>query len=100
MNPELRGDVQARVDEGTRDRIRALPGSLTYLDLIRQNRRASAVLMVVMVVVAVVIGGTVAAVVAARAGAVDNARDLLPSVIVGGVVALFAALIGTTWSWF
>jgi heat shock protein HtpX len=87
-------------DEQMRGRIRALPGTLTYLDLIRKNKRQSAALMVAMVTLAVVLGGVIAAALAAYTGAAPDIESLVPSIVLGAVVAFVLATLGATWSWF
>ncbi len=89
-----------RQDEDLRRRISAYPGNLTYLDLIRRNKRESALLMVGMVVLAVAIGGVIASALAASAGAAEDLDSLVPSIVLGCAVALVVALLGATWSWF
>ncbi|MCC6660831.1 MAG: M48 family metallopeptidase [Phycisphaerales bacterium] len=91
-----------RIDSPSDDlrrRISAYPGTLTFHDLIRRNRRDSAVLMVVMVGLAVAVGGIVASAVVAWSGAADF-RTLVPSIVLGCVVGLVAAILGAVWSWY
>lgn len=87
-------------DAQTRERIKALPGTLTYLDLIRKNKRQSAILMVVMVVLGVLVGATMAAALAAYTGVAPDLESLIPSILLGAAVALVLAVLGATWSWF
>jgi heat shock protein HtpX len=86
-------------DEDLRRRIRAYPGTLTFQDLIRKNKRQSAVLMVVMVVLAVAVGGVIASALAAYSGAA-RFEDLVPSIALGCFTGLILAVIGAAWSWF
>lgn len=88
-----------RQPEELRRRIAAYPGSLTFHDLIRRNRRESAVLMAFMVLLAVLVGGVIASAIVVYSGAADF-RTLVPSIALGCGVGLIAALIGATWSWF
>lgn len=90
----------SQTDPDLRARVSAYPGSLTFMDLIRRNRRQSAMLMVLMVLLAVFLGGVIAAVIAAYAGAAEDPAFFLPSIALGCGVALVLALIGTAWSWF
>lgn len=83
-----------------RRRISAYPGTITYLDLIRRNKRESTLLMIGMVLLAVAIGGIIAARLAAWGGAVESFEQLIPSIILGCAAALIFALIATSWSWF
>jgi heat shock protein HtpX len=81
-----------------RERVKAYPGTLTYLDLIRRNKRESVLLMAGMVLLGTVIAGALGAAIAAYSGA--DVEVLLPSIIVGCVVGLAAGGIGALWSWF
>jgi heat shock protein HtpX len=87
------------VNDRLRRRIQAYPGNLTYLDLIRRNRRESALILAAVVVLGVVLGAVIASALALRAGAAGP-EDLLPSVALGGLAALVTALIASAWSWF
>ncbi len=86
------------MSEDLRRRVSAYPGNLTYLDLIRRNKRESAALMVGMIALGVVIGGVIAAAFAVYGGAAGE--QLLPSVLLGCGAALVVALLGAAWSWF
>ncbi|MBX3356987.1 MAG: M48 family metallopeptidase [Phycisphaeraceae bacterium] len=91
----------SRLNEATgklRAEISAYPGSITYVDLMRKNKRESVMLMVVMVLLGVVLGGVISGALTAYAGA--SAADLLPSVVLGAAAALVVASLGATWSWF
>ncbi len=79
-------------------RASAYPGTLTYIDLIRKNKRASTMLIGAMILLGVVLGALIAALLTTQFGA--TAEDLIPSAILGGAVALGIALIGTLWSWY
>ena len=81
-----------------RQRVSAYPGTLTFQDLIRKNKRQSVVLMVVMIILGVVLGGVLAGAIAVYQGVDQDA--LIPSVVLGGIVALVLACLGATWSWF
>lgn len=83
-----------------RHRVSAYPGTLTFHDLIRKNKRQSVVLMIVMVLLGVAVGGIIASALAVYLGAAPDLESLVPSIVVGCAVALAAALLGTLWSWF
>lgn len=83
-------------DRDMRERIKAYPGTLTYIDLIRRNKFESAVLVVLMILLGGVIGALIGAAIAAGA----TARDMAASAVVGGVAALIVAGFGALWSWF
>ncbi len=87
-------------DEALRQRISAYPGNLTYIDLIRRNKRESAVLMIGMILLGAAIGGVIAAALAVYGAAGQALEHLLPSILLGCGVALVVALIGSAWSWF
>jgi heat shock protein HtpX len=81
-------------------RIRAYPGNITYLDLMRRNKRESAVLMVFMVLLGVAVGGIIATALAVYAGVAPDFESLLPSILLGCAAAFIVAVLGATWSWF
>jgi len=81
-----------------RERIKAYPGTLTYQDLIRKNKRDSVILMVVMVLLGVLLAGAIAGAVVAWQG--GDATVLIPSIIVGCVAGLVFAIGGAFWSYF
>ncbi|MFN0134348.1 MAG: M48 family metallopeptidase [Phycisphaerales bacterium] len=87
-------------DDQMRRRVSAYPGTLTFHDLIRRNKRQSVVLMIVMVVLGVAVGGVIASAIAVRMGAAPDLESLVPSIVLGCVVAFLAATLGTLWSWF
>ena len=106
----------SKLDEEVRRRIKAYPGTLTYLDLIRKNKRDSAILIVLMVLLGLAIGAIIGGVVlpiglgATNAtqsqhpnGAIERIGGLslyLPSLILGAAVAFVLAIGGVLWSWF
>lgn len=83
-------------DEAMRERIKAYPGTLTYIDLIRRNKFESTVLVVLMILLGGVIGALIGVAIAAGA----TGRDMAASAVVGGVAALIVAGFGAMWSWF
>ncbi len=87
----------AAASESMRRDISAYPGSITYLDLIRRNKRESALLIAAMIALGVVLGAVIAGALAAYGG---SAADLLPSALLGAGVALILACAGAAWSWF
>lgn len=102
-----------RFDAKLDEKVRAYPGTLTFHDLIRRNRRQSALLMAVMILLGVALGVVFGGVVATTSGyasrtsrvagwdaAVPPTRDLALPMIAGGVVALALAGLGATWSWY
>lgn len=83
-----------------RERIKAYPGTLTYLDLIRRNRVESALLMAAMVGLAVAVGGLAASLLAVRGGAADDLPSLVPSILIGAFAGFGVAIVGCLWSWY
>ena len=78
--------------------MKAYPGDLTYLDLIRDNRRDSALIMAGVIGVGALVGAAIA--VYARLYQDLYVQRLLPSALLGASVALVLGLIGSVWSWF
>lgn len=72
-DPARPGD---RVDPEVARRLSAMPGSLTYLDLIRRNKRDSALLIVLMIVLATAIGAVIGAAAAPAFGGAMHAGRL------------------------
>jgi len=77
-------------------RVRAYPANVTFTDLIRSNKRKSAVLMVAMGALLVVIGG----VFGGLFGAYSNPENLLPSIVLGTIAFAVVAIIGSAWSFY
>ncbi len=82
-----------------REALRAYPPTVTYLDLLRANRRKSTLLVIAMIALGVLIGAFIGAAVGGANGT-DLVRDLSISAIVGAVAALIAGSLGALWSWF
>lgn len=89
---------RAAAGEEMRERIRAYPSNITFTQLIRKNKRDSAILMVVMIILGVLLAGALAGAFVAWQG--GDARVLIPSVIIGCVVGLMAAGGGAMWSFY
>lgn len=83
-------------DEQLRERIKAYPGTLTYIDLIRRNKFESAVLVVLMILLGGVIGCLIGGAIAMGA----TSQDMAVSAAIGFVAALVVAGFGALWSWF
>ncbi|MBC7833621.1 MAG: M48 family metallopeptidase, partial [Phycisphaerales bacterium] len=70
--------TQTVIDESRRtlrDEIKAYPGSITYLDLIRRNKRESVMLIVMMVLLAAVVGAVISAAVVPYFGGLRRVGD-------------------------
>ena len=76
-----------------------LPANVTYRDLIRSNKRKSALLIIGMSMLLVIIGGTFAAAIMAYGGATDF-ETLIPSIILGALAAAVVAGIASAWSFY
>ncbi len=79
-----------------RARIRALPPNVTFLDLIRRNKRKSVMLMIGMGLLAVALGAGLAVALAAWGG--GGGETLLPSLLLGAAVAAVVAVVASYWS--
>jgi len=79
-----------------RARIRALPPNVTFLDLIRRNKRKSVMLMIGMGLLTVALGAGLA--VAATAWGGGGGTALVPSLLLGGGVAAVVAVVASFWS--
>jgi heat shock protein HtpX len=100
-NPASPSDSHAAAaQQDLRRRISAYPADTTFVDLIRKNRRQSALLMAVMVALTVALGSTIATFFAVYVGAAPDVETLVPSIILGAVVGGVLALIAGLWSWF
>ena len=86
------------MNEPLAERVKAYPGSLTYLDLIRRNKRDSTLIMIGMVLLGIVIGGAIALFLGVYAGQTDE--DVFASMLLGATAALVVGLIAAAWSWF
>ncbi|MHC5008385.1 MAG: M48 family metalloprotease [Planctomycetota bacterium] len=79
--------------------VRALlPYHVTFNDLIRANRRKSILLMIGMGLLVAALGAAIAAGLAIWAG--GDAAALLPSVVLGVVVAAVVAILASLWSFY
>jgi heat shock protein HtpX len=79
--------------------IRAYPANVTYADLIRSNKRKSAVLMITMCALLIALGAAFAAALTVYAGGGDL-PNLWPSVLLGAVAAAFVGALGAMWSFY
>lgn len=78
--------------------VRAYPRHVTFRDLIRSNKRKSAMLITLMMLLAVVIGAAIAAGFAAYGGADTDA--LVPALALGGIGAGVLGGGASLWSYF
>jgi heat shock protein HtpX len=90
----------SQLDPQLQQKIKAYPGTLTYLDLIRKNKIESATLMVAMVLLAVLVGGIIATALAVYTGIAPDFPSLLPSIALGCGVAFVFAVMASLWSWY
>jgi len=80
-------------------RIRAYPANVTFVDLIRANKRKSALLIACMILLAVVLGAVFAAALNAYATG-GELPNLLPSALLGAGVAAVIAIAASLWSYY
>ncbi len=80
--------------------ISAYPGTLTYQDLIRTNKRQSALLIVAMLALVTLIGAALGALIAAYGSGGGDPGMFIPSAILGGIAALVVGGLGALWSFF
>ncbi|MEM9663273.1 MAG: M48 family metallopeptidase [Planctomycetota bacterium] len=59
QKPRAANREPSELDRVVRDKVKALPGSLTYLDLIRKNKRDSVLLIVAMFVLNALVGAAI-----------------------------------------
>src|SRR5262245_59556832 len=78
---------------------RAYPANVTFADLIRANKRKSAVLIAAMVVLAVALSAALTAAIVVYSGGGDL-PSLVPSVILGAVVGGMVAILASLWSYY
>jgi len=90
-----------RAGEPMRREIKAYPGTLTFHDLIRKNKRSSVLLIIAMVLLGVLLGGAIGGAVGGYALDMGGSPWLaiLPTVAIGALVALLLSLGGTVWAW-
>src|SRR4026209_1210930 len=92
-------DPSSSVIHGEHAPIRAYPANVTFNDLIRSNKRKSAVLMVLMCALLMSLGAALTAAIVVYNGGGDL-PSLIPSVIAGAVAAGIVAIIGALWSFY
>jgi heat shock protein HtpX len=92
--------TRAAAAVGLQQRISAYPPNTTFQDLIRKNRRQSALLMVTMVVLAVTLSGLLASFIAAYTGVAPSFESLIPSILLGAAAGALVAILAAAWSWF
>lgn len=80
--------------------IRGLPANVTFHDLIRRNKRRSALLMLGMGLLVVIVGMAATVMVAFYVGAARDEVNLLQSLILGGIAATLVAVLAGTWSFY
>lgn len=80
------------------DRVHAYPGTLTYIDLIARNKRASIWLITLMILLAIVVGAVIAAAFAVYGGSAPE--HLAISALLGASAMFVFSILGTLWSWF
>jgi heat shock protein HtpX len=97
-DPQPATSPRDALDRDIARRLRAYPGTLTFHDLIRRNRRESALLVAGMILLGGVLGAVLSAALAAYAG--GGGDVLFPAAGVGAAAALALASLGAAWAWF
>jgi len=82
-----------------RPEVRAYPANITFHDLIRANKRKSALLMVGMGMLGIALGAALGGLLGAGAGGGDPA-SLIPSILLGLVAALITVVAASLWSYY
>ncbi len=75
--------------------VRALPRNVTFLDLIRRNKRKSTVLMIGMGVLAVALGAVLAGAITVYGGG-----EILPSLVLGAGIGAVVMVLACLWSFY
>lgn len=92
-----------RAGESVQRDIKAYPGSITFHDLIRKNKRSSVVLIIAMVLVGTLLGGAIGGAVGGYALAGEGWEGawigILPTVAIGAMIAMLLSLGGSAWAW-
>lgn len=80
--------------------MRAYPTNVTFHDLIRKNKRQSALLIAGMLLLGTLLGAALGALAAAYSGNGGDMQALIPSLAFGAIAALVVGTGATLWSWF
>lgn len=86
------------MNESIQRKVRSYSGTLTFHDLIRRNKRDSALVMAGLILLGMLLGGVLAGALAGYSGLDGDA--LLPSFLLGGAAALAAGSMAAAWSWY
>ena len=89
------------LDIAVRKRVKAYPGSMTYLDLIRKNKRDSSILVFCMILLAVIVGAAIGGALSMFAGnlGAGAVSPLFIGLAIGGVLGLILSGSGAVWAW-
>ncbi|MCC7388675.1 MAG: M48 family metallopeptidase [Phycisphaerales bacterium] len=96
--PPERPSAESRRERIARE-VSAYPGTITFNDLIRKNKRQSVVLIVCMLLLCLALGAAMGAAAGVYAGG-GELTSLLPSVAIGAGAAFLFGGLGAMWSWF
>lgn len=93
------------LQDQVRAKMKAYSGTTTYIDLIRKNKRDSALLMAAMILLGVAIGALIGGVLGGSTGAGAGSDPgtfafYVPSIVLGACVAGVVAVFGAIWSYF
>lgn len=95
-----KADRPASLRDRVQQEMRAYPTNVTFHDLIRKNKRQSVLLIIGMLLLGAALGSALGALAAAYGGGGGDLNVLLPSLVLGAVVALVVGVGATLWSWF
>lgn len=102
-----RGGAPSALQQQVQAKMKAYPGNITYIDLIRKNKRDSFLLMVFMIILGVAIGALIGGVIGGYSGTGTGSESgpnsiefYIPSLLLGAGVALVVGVLGAVWSYF
>lgn len=80
--------------------IHGLPANVTFPDLIRRNKRRSALLMLGMGLLVILVGMAVTVILGVYTGAARDQVNLVQSLILGGIASAIVASLAGVWSFY
>ncbi len=80
--------------------IRGLPANVTFPDLIRRNKRRSALLMLGMGLLVVLVGMAITIILGFYTGAARDQVNLVQSLVLGAIASVIVASLASVWSFY
>lgn len=80
--------------------IHGLPANVTFPDLIRRNKRRSALLMLGMGLLVILVGMAVTVILGVYTGAARDEVNLVQSLVLGGAASIIVAAVAGVWSFY